>query len=140
MLFGNRKQKHFEEAIHNLEKKMWDTEFMVTKRREEREGYRTEYDRVNELLDAATQRLAVEKQKEDPDKTIVDTLEAKSKGATQDVEQLKTKMKQIDNEIEGYEFVDQDQPVRQQGLIETIDGYRTLIELVKKHIKTLWES
>ncbi len=136
-LFLNRKQKHFKEAVANLEKKMWDTEFMVTKRREEREGYRTEYDRLNEMLDAATARLAVEKQKEDPDKTISQSLQSKIDSTTQDVDQLKLKMGQIDKEIDGFEYEEQGQPIRQQGLIETIDGYRTLIELVRKHIGTL---
>ncbi len=137
-IFLTEKQKHFKEAIKNLQKKMWDTEFMVTKRREEREGFRTEYDRINEMMDAITQRLGEEQKKTDPDKTIVENLQNRSTNTQQDIDQLKLKMNQIDQEIDGYEYTEQGQVVRQQGLLETIDGYRTLIDLVGKHIKTLW--
>lgn len=72
--------------------------------------------------------------KEDPDKTIIENLEAKIVQLSPDVEQLKAQIQQITTRIEG--------PLRdEQGNDHSLNGssddLRTVIKLLKDHIKSL---
>jgi len=64
MLF-NAKKKHFKKKLEGVQKRIWDIEFLRSEYKATREGFRSEYDRLKELQDAANVRIAAEKEKED---------------------------------------------------------------------------
>jgi phosphoribosylformimino-5-aminoimidazole carboxamide ribonucleotide (ProFAR) isomerase len=83
-----------------------------------------EYDRLNDQVDAATRRLADEKKKEDPDKTICTNLEGLITKHGADIEQLKKQMDGYDSQIEDA-----------GGITETIEGLKMLKEMLKEFYK-----
>lgn len=119
-------QKHFADKILITHKKMWDLEFLREKMRMMREGFRMEYDRLREQVDAATHRLDVENAKEDKDATIQANLQRLIDRYTPDIEQLQKQMEAIDSQIEGPE-----------GVNENIDGLKTVIGLLEEYRKTI---
>jgi len=127
-----RKIYHIRQRIAVSEKKMWDLEFLKNKMRAQREGFRQEYDRINELVDAATRRLDEEKQKKDKDQTIIDNLTKYKEKHQPDIEQLKMQIEGIDGQIEGADG--------KQGMDDVIDGYKTIIDLLKEWKKQVWSS
>ncbi len=122
-----RKKKHIKNQMSVLEKKMWDIEFLIEKTKAQREDFRNEYDRISELVDAATRRLEEEEKKEDKDKTIIDNLNKYKERYIPDLEQLKVQMEAIDSQIEG----------GQNSFKETIEGYRTVIKMLKEWSKKI---
>lgn len=114
------KKRHYTGKMFNLKRKIWDVEFLREKMKMMREGFRVEYDRITEIVDAAKLRLKTEKENTDPDKTTCTNLENLIKRHEPDLEQLKKQMEGIDGQIEG-----------PQGLDEAIDGYRTVHGLLK---------
>lgn len=118
------KKRHYSRKIQVTKMKMWDVEFLREKMRMMREGFRVEYDRIKEIVDAATIRLAAEKEKQDPDKTICTNLENLIKRHEPDMQQFIKQMEGIDAQIEG--------PLEgQTSLNDTIDGYRTVMGLLR---------
>lgn len=133
-MFKNYAQKkHFKSKIKSTQKKIWDIEFLKSQYKMTREGFRTEYDRLKELEDAADTRIAQEKEKEDPDKTIIEQLEKLKERYAPDMLQLKKQMSQMDLIIEG----PAPEGSQQRPINESIDGLRTVISLLKDRIKSL---
>ncbi len=122
----NPKKKHYLSKIELHQKKIWDLEFLRDQQKAIRESFRQEYDKINESMDAATARLEVEKQKEDPDKTIVENMENLIKRITPDSAQLKTQMEAIDTQIEG-----------NGGINDLIDKQRMVIHLLQESIRKI---
>lgn len=117
-----RKRRHVQRKIRMSEQKMWDLEFLRDKLKAMKEGFRMERDRLMEMVDASNLRLEAENKKEDPDKTIKDNLERLKEKYEPDIKQLETQMDAIEGQITGA-----------QGVEEGIDGYRTVIGLLKEH-------
>lgn len=121
-----KKRKHLKGKIEIVKKKIWDLEFLLEKYKAMREGFRTEYDRIREQVDASQTRLAEELKKEDPDKTIKTNLEEMIKRFEPDMEQLKKQIDEIDGQIES-----------DGGVLSTIESYRTVIDLMNGYIKKI---
>lgn len=122
MFFKSAHKQHIDEKILVTQKKIWDLEFLREKMSAMREGFRIEYDRLSEQVDAATRRLAEENGKEDPDATIRANLTNLVDRYAPDIEQLKKQMEGIDNQVRG-----------QEGIEENIDGLHTVIGMLKEH-------
>tara|TARA_Y100001949_G_scaffold171282_1_gene173511 strand:+ start:838 stop:1221 length:384 start_codon:yes stop_codon:yes gene_type:complete len=121
-----KKRKHYKRKIRVMYQKRWDLEFLKEKLKAMREGFRVEYDRIKEIIDAASVRLEEEKKKDKSDQKIVDSLTNLKKKQEPDIAQLKKQIEGIDGQIEGPE-----------GVNEKIESYRTVAALLKKHIKDL---
>ena len=59
-MFDQRK-RHFKSRIKVLKKKIWDFEYLKYEMKSMREGFRMQYDRMREEMDACKRRLAGEK-------------------------------------------------------------------------------
>jgi chromosome segregation ATPase len=133
-----KKKKHIRSKILITKKKLWDLEFYRKQLENEREGFRSEYDRIKESIDAAQLRLRGENEKEDPDKTIVDNLENLIKRYTPDLEQLKAQMQAIDMQVDGYDQQgDGDEKTHKEGVKSAIDQHRSLIGLLHEYHDSL---
>lgn len=102
-------------------RQIWRAEFFRESKQELREEIRREYDKASETLDAATQRLEAENKKEDPDKTIKESLEKSIETKEKDISQFKEQIDHIDTEIKGY--------------TEALESLRVTLPLVLKYIK-----
>lgn len=125
------RKKHFKNKIEVTLKKSFDVEFLIDQYKLTREGFRTEYDRLKELEDAANVRIAAEKEKEDPDKTIIEQLEKLKERYAPDMAALKKQMETIDTQIEG------PAPAGRQSLNETLDNLRTVVGLLRERVAKL---
>lgn len=132
-MFTNKKKQHFKKKLEGVQKRIWDIEFLRSEYKETREGFRVEYDRLKELQDAANVRIAAEKEKEDPDKTIIEQLEKLKERYDPDMQQLKKQMDTMDKLIEGP--AQEGSP--QQPLNTTIDGLRSVMVRLKDLIKKI---
>ena len=130
-MFINKKKQHFKKKLEGVQKRIWDIEFLRSEYKATREGFRVEYDRLKELQDAANVRIASEKEKEDPDKTIIEQLEKLKERYDPDMQQLKKQMDNMDLLIEGP--APEGSP--QQPLNTTIDGLRSVMVRLKDFIK-----
>ncbi len=127
------KKKHFKKARTASYRKIWDLEFVKTQLKVMREEWRNQYDRLQEQIDAATLRLADEKKKVDPDKTICDNLRNLLDKYAPDIKELKSRMEGCDRQIVGYD----DAEGHHEGINDTIDGHRANIKLIEEHLKNL---
>lgn len=118
-----RKKSHVQEMYRTTEKKMWALEFLRKKMRVIREGFRNDYDRLKEQVDAATMRIGTEREKPEAeqDKQIIENLEKLIVRITPDIEQLKKQMSEIEQNIEG-----------QGGINENIDGYKQVMGMLQE--------
>jgi phage-related tail protein len=91
-----------------------------------REGIRVEYDRLKERVDAAQLRLEAENKKDKQDKKVIENLDNLVKRHGDDLTQMEKQMKSIDETIQAKEGID-----------EKMEGLRTVLELIKEHIKKL---
>lgn len=133
IFFKNEKKNHFLGKVKLTKMKIWDLEFMVGQLKQLRDGWRQEYDRLQEQVDAATVRLADENKKEDPDKTIVGNLENLLTRYAPDIEQLKKNMDGIDRQIDGYD----DTEGHHEGMRDTIEAHRSNLLLISQFVKSL---
>lgn len=126
----SKKLKHFDSKLEVTNKKIWDLEFLREKMNAMREGFRQDYDRLREQVAAATERLAVEDKKEDPDATIKKNLQNLIDRYTPDIEQLRSQMEGIDGQIEG-----------KDGVNENIEGLRTVQGLLREYMEKIqWDE
>ena len=134
-LYAHRfnKKWHFRNKLYSVYRRIADTEFLREEYKATREGFRREYDRLNELIDAANVRTKAEKEKEDPDKTIIEQLDKLKKRYEPDVDQLKKQMDNIDLLIEGP--VPEGSP--QQPVNAVLDNLRSVVVRLKEVIKSL---
>lgn len=123
-LFRTARQKHLDEKTLVTQKKIWDLEFLLEKMGAMREGFRVEFDRLQEQVDAANLRLDEENKKEDPDATIRKNLTNLIERYTPDIEQLKKQIEGVDSQIHGPD-----------GIEENIEGLHTVIGMLREHRK-----
>lgn len=131
--FVNNKKQHFKNKLQEVSRMLYDAEYLKDEYKHIREGARAEYDRLRELQDAANVRISSEKQKEDPDKTIIEQMERLKERYAPDMEQFKQQMTQMDLLIEGPAPVEQ----KNKPINETLDNLRAVIANLKKIIKKL---
>ena len=124
-----RSYQHYGDKMEVTEKKRNDLEFLRRNLKEVREGQRLEYDRKKEILDAANLRLGKEKEKEDPDQTLKQSLEKMIDQHTQDTKNLETQMQALDTQIEGPE-----------GVNTRIGNLNDVHELLRKHRQDVWHE
>lgn len=130
-----RKKWHVQQKIEITQKKQWDLEFLKEKMKAMKEGFRMQYDRLKEELDAATLRTNVEKEKgESADKQIIANLANMITHHEKDIGQLKTQMDAVDSQIEGQMNEETGQLV---GVDPQIDGFRTVVGMLKEYKKKL---
>ncbi len=130
-LARRRKIAHYKKNISSVEKRIWDIEFILAKMKAQREGVRQEYDRIGEMLDAATRRMMDEQDKpaKEQDKGIIENLKKYKERFEPDLAQLKIQMDALDSEMEGTH--------EKEGIRGSIDGQRTIIEMLKLHMKSV---
>lgn len=126
LLPKRRRLKHLISKELVIKKKLWDLEFLKDKFKAMREGFRLEYDHIKERIDASETRIRMEKEKEDADKIIIQTMEEYIKTHEPDLQQLVKQMESIDGQIDG-----------EGGINQTIEGHRTILQLIKEHSKRL---
>ena len=131
--FDSQKKKHFKRKLESVFKKIWDVEFLVGEYKKTREGFRMEYDRLREMIDAFNTRIKLEKEKEDKDKTIIEQMEKAIERYAPDMDQLKKQMAQMDLLIEGPAPVEQ----ANRPLNETLDNFRGVVATLKEIIRKL---
>jgi len=114
-------KKHLNEKICIINQKLWDTEFLLTQMRAEREDIRMSYDRTRENLGQVKEKLKTEQ-----DKKVITGLKKLVDKAEPDIENMMQQMKGIDEQTEGRE-----------GINNTISGYRNVIKMLKDYKKDL---
>src|SRR3990167_6583881 len=133
-MFNSEKRfakRHYNNKIQIIRKKILDVGFLVDEYKMTREGFRTEYDRIKEMQDACVVRIEGENKKEDKDKDVIAQLTKLKEKYDPDILKLQKQMETIDLQIDG------PLPNGQQCLKETLDGLRTVIELLKRKIAKL---
>lgn len=167
-LFISKKKRHFKKRFQGTEAALWDMEFQKDKLRQIREGFRMEFDKINEnyegrkrfaalirkyglelatkikdyspdLVDRALNKFERDETEEikkslgltelkgtntEQDKKAIGNLEKQIEPIEKEVNQLKTQMGAIDNEIEGL-----------GGVNEKIEGMIELTKMLKEFIK-----
>lgn len=93
-----RKKRHYRSKFWLKWGMIWDLEFLIRSLESSKEGYRVEYDRINEIIAAALVRITEEKGKEKPDKELMDSLQRLIDKHQPDADQLKKQMIAIDEE------------------------------------------
>ena len=101
-------------------RQIWRAEFFRESKQELREEIRREYDKAAETLGAAQQRLNVENEEQDGDKTIKESLSKTIETKTKEIAQFKEQIDHIDSEIKGY--------------TEAIESLRVTLPLVENYI------
>lgn len=130
-----QKKWHVQDKIEVTQKKMWDLEFLKEKMKAMKEGFRMQYDRLKEESDAALLRTNVEKEKQEKaDKKIISNLDNLVSHHGKDIGQLKQQMDGIDSQINGELNEETGQMV---GIDPSIDGFRTVVSLLKEYKKKL---
>jgi len=124
-------KRHYSNKIQIIKKKILDVEFLVDEYKMTREGFRTEYDRMKEMQDACVVRTEEENKKEDKDKDVIAQLKKLKEKYDPDILKLQKQMETIDLQIDG------PLPNGQQCLKETMEGLRTVIDLLKRKIAKL---
>jgi len=124
-------KRHYSNKIQIIKKKILDVEFLVEEYKMTREGFRTEYDRMKEMQDACVVRTEEENKKEDKDKDVIAQLKKLKEKYDPDILKLQKQMETIDLQIDG------PLPNGQQCLKETMEGLRTVIDLLKRKIAKL---
>ena len=124
-------KRHYNNKIQIIRKKILDVEFLVDEYKMTREGFRTEYDRIKEMQDACVVRIEEENKKEDKDKDVIAQLTKLKEKYDPDILKLQKQMETIDLQIDG------PLPNGQQCLKETMEGLRTVIDLLKRKISKL---
>jgi chromosome segregation ATPase len=128
------KRKFYRAKIKDFTHKVYDREFLRNQMRKMRESFRIEHDRLAENLAAAKARLAMEGEKEDKDKTIVENLTRAIDTWTNEVAKTEQRMKEMDEQIDG---AFSEEAGRVIGINPGIDELRTTIEMLREEIKKI---
>ena len=114
------RRTYFVREYEGTYRQIWKTEFKLKHFRLLREDIRREYDKVNEDSQAAVLRMEKEREKKDPDKTILEGLVKITDGKRKDIENFKEQIDAMDKEISLAE--------------EQIGSLRTVLHLVEELI------
>ena len=125
-LYRRRKMKHYKTSIENVYKKLWDMEFLKEKFKTTRESSRLEHDRMKETIDALLVREEKELKSDKRDPKVLDAIKVKKKQLYTDIEQVKQQMNALDSQIQAT-----------GGLDEKMEAQRTVITLLREHMKNL---
>ena len=123
------KKRHFQARIEQTERSIWDTEFAKEKYKAIREDVRQQYDRVNENLMVAKQRLEVEEAKSPADAKNIENLKALVEKYSPDIDQLKKQMTALDEQI--------DNEYNPEACTQKIEASRALCSMLKSHASNL---
>jgi len=126
------KREHFQGKVKMAQEKIWDTEFVIAKARNERENFRMEYDRIRERIEQAEEKrdsLKEEKAKKKLNKLLT--------SLKQDYSQLEERMKSLDVWIDG-PMIEPDDPSQQdRSLRFGLESLRSVLEMTKQYIKDI---
>ena len=125
-LKNRRHKRHLKNKLLGNEKSLWDVDLLRNKYKAMREGIRLEYNRLQEREDGIIQRVKTEKEKDKPDKEILDGLQKAQDKVTPDIAQLKSQMGEIDTMIDG-----------EGGINEKTEEMRSIRELINETLKQL---
>lgn len=154
----NQKKRHYKDKILVTKKKIWDVEFLLAQYKLMREGFRVEYDRIKEELDAVNtykeliESVGMEKAKElmknaekamearneksdyklnDEEKEVVETMKKNAQGKEDDIARLKKQMETLDMQMDG------PLPAGQQSVRQTLDNLKSVVSMLKDQIKSI---
>jgi len=154
----NKKKRHYKDKILITQKKIYDVEFLLSQYKLMREGFRVEYDRIKEELDAINtykeliQSVGMEKAKElmknaekamearnekadyklnDEEKEVIQTMTNNAKGKEDDIARLKKQMETLDMQMDG------PLPAGQTSVRQTIDNLKSVVDMLKDMIKSI---
>jgi len=100
------KKRYYEKQANLVVERIWDLEFKKTTLKRDREHLRRQHDRVMDNYRQAEARIAVEKKKKEPDKTVLENLPKLLDQHAQDIKQLQEYIQKIDSGITGPEGLD----------------------------------
>jgi hypothetical protein len=125
----NKKYRFFCSKIKAVQRSIWELEFKIMKKREEREGFRLLRDRAVENKNQVEIKLkgADEKNKAD--------LENQVKVNQQNIDKYEDALKVIDSEINGIPATEDREAVA--GLLEMLEKYSSLRNLYKDYLKQI---
>lgn len=125
---SQRQKRHIKRKIEESYYKMWEIMWANEKTKNMREGFRVEYDRLQEELTAYPIRIENLKARgAEGDDEEIKKCEEKIAEQTKYCQMLTQRMDWADRQILGYE----DDEGHHEGFVEAIDGYRELIKQLK---------
>ncbi len=128
----NSQKKYFKKKLIGIQSMLWDLEFKRYKTQYVREQIRQEYDQIRSKLEILKTQINVEKDKPVMPADEFKRLEDQEIVFNKDVERKIAQMKQLDIEVNGAK-PSVELPEGHQGLNETMDALRELMEVTKKY-------
>lgn len=132
----NTHKDYFKKKLKGVQAMIWDLEFKRFKTLYVREQIREEYDGVRSKLEIIKTRIASEKDKPTISVDEFKRLEDDVVRLNQEVERKVAQMKGLDIEITGAK-PSAENPEGHQGLNETMEALRELMNVTKAYIKEL---
>lgn len=132
----NWKYRYFKKKLHGIECMIEDLLFKRAKTLYVREQIRQEYDALRSRLEILKTQIASEKDKPTLPVDEFKRLEDDEVRLTKDIERKIAQMNSLEVEINGSKPT-AELPEGHQGLNETMDALRELINVTKKYIKEL---
>lgn len=118
---------------------MWNLEFDVFSLKTIREGFRTEHDRIQEMIAGYTERnRKLAERNGEGDAAEIENVKTLIQKHLNDTNYLQQQMQGIDNEINGFNYVDdKEQQRHHEGILEKVGKLNTRVEMLKEYIGTL---
>mgnify|MGYP001558675853 CR=1 FL=1 len=132
----NTHKNYFKEKLKGIQCMIWDLEFKRYKTFYVREQIRKEYDAIRSRLEIVKTQIASEKDKPTMPEGDVKRLEDDEIRMNRDIERKLAQMKDLDAEIHGSKPT-AELPEGHQGLNDTLEALRELIQVTKKYIKEI---
>lgn len=158
----NKQKRHYKSKIETTWKKIWDIQFLLAQYKLMREGFRVEYDRIKEELDAINtykaliENRGIEVAKElmtkadqamiardektdyvrtDEDNALIETLAKNAKAKEDDVARLKKQMETLDLQTDGQEggMLPNGEP----SVKKTQENLRQVVDMLQEQIKSI---
>lgn len=130
----NKEKRYFKKKLWGVQCMIWDLEFKRFKTLYVREQIRQEYDNLRSKLEILKTQINAEKDKSTTDE--FKRLEDQEAVFNRDIERKVEQMKQLDMEVNGAS-ASADLPEGHQGLNQTMEALRELMEVTKMYIKEL---
>ena len=132
----NTHKDYFKKKLKGIQAMIWDLEFKRYKTLYVREQIRGEYDALRSRLEILKTQIASEKDKPTLPEGDIKRLDDDEVRITKDIGRKLAQMKSLDIEINGAK-PSAEVPDGHQGLNETMEALRELINVTKNYIKEL---
>ena len=135
MIF-NKEKNYFKKKLWGVQCMIWDLEFKRFKTLYVREQIRQEYDNLRSKLEILKTQINAEKDNHKLSTDEFKRLEDQEVVFNRDIERKIEQMKQLDIEVNGAS-ASADLPEGHQGLNDTMEGLRELVNVTKMYMKEL---